>query len=417
MTFAAIPANLKPHLQHRLLSADEELLLVIKAQSSDVRARNRLLRHNLRFAVEQTKNLCECYLHLDFDEGFDAAIIGLNKAIDGFDPTLGFRLSTYAYTKVLYEIQKLMAKVVTYTKHRSDKPVEELELSHQPLPLEQLERQERLTELRQKRRDIWGALRNFPKQIRKLIVWRLLGHSYKDLGERFGFSRQTASNYYQKYFPCFLQALFPAQVCTPPRRSLRRLLTRRTPKLRLTTATVRPKRSHRTPQNDLTSKECRWPQVLRKISRSASVAITPLLCKLQHSKVNSRSSKPQVAILRRAPQLLLAAATRLFSTVFQLRPIAQSSNSELPSATVGLQEVRGSPGSSLAGRFSRVALLILEAVPPDSLTIQLSDRIELQQSRSVVTGDATPPHISRLFFLPVLILEIMLCFLALLACC
>jgi RNA polymerase sigma factor (sigma-70 family) len=232
MSFASIPSNLRPHLQHDLLSAEEERSLLIKAQLEDRGARDRLHRFNLRLLVAEAKDFHERYPRIEFDELFDACFIALNKAIDEFDLSKNTRLSTYAGWKLLNEMQKVAAKVATQDKYSATQLVEELELGYDPCPLERLERQELLTNLRNKRREIWKALKNFPRQIRKLIIWRLLGHTFQSLGDLFGLSRQTARNRFNKYFPLFRRRLHSQAYCFV-----------RTPQLSLRKAVVRPTRA------------------------------------------------------------------------------------------------------------------------------------------------------------------------------
>jgi RNA polymerase primary sigma factor len=82
-------------LQHRLLSRDEELDLLTRAQNGDREARHKLIECNQRLLVRSAKK----YGHagdLDFSDLMQEAAIAMNHAIDRFDITSGHKFSTYA---------------------------------------------------------------------------------------------------------------------------------------------------------------------------------------------------------------------------------------------------------------------------------------------------------------------------------
>ena len=87
---------------HDLTSADNEVLnreeekeLARRAKAGDREAREELIEHNLRLAVDVASNYRN--LGLDYSDLIQAGNLGLLKAIERFDPELGYKFSTYAY--------------------------------------------------------------------------------------------------------------------------------------------------------------------------------------------------------------------------------------------------------------------------------------------------------------------------------
>ena len=80
--------------------------LILLAQSGDACARETLLNEN----VPLVKSLIKKFLGrgFDYDDLFQTGMIGLIKAIDGFDVKKGVRLSTYAVPLILGEVKKFV---------------------------------------------------------------------------------------------------------------------------------------------------------------------------------------------------------------------------------------------------------------------------------------------------------------------
>ena len=77
-----------------LLTAKEELELATRIGQGDVLARDRMVRANLRLVV----NIARGYTGkgLGLQDLIEEGNLGLLRAVEGFDPTVGTRFSTYA---------------------------------------------------------------------------------------------------------------------------------------------------------------------------------------------------------------------------------------------------------------------------------------------------------------------------------
>lgn len=83
--------------RHKVLSREEEIELGQRSLAGDIRARQKLVLHNMRLAVRQSSKYQD-------DEATQAAMLGLTKAARKFDPTKS-TFATYAQMWILSEIQ------------------------------------------------------------------------------------------------------------------------------------------------------------------------------------------------------------------------------------------------------------------------------------------------------------------------
>lgn len=82
-----------------VLSNDETTELFIKMQNGDESAKEKLINGNLKLVLSILKRFGNTKYNMD--DLFQVGVIGLIKAIDNFDVSLGLRLSTYAVPTAL----------------------------------------------------------------------------------------------------------------------------------------------------------------------------------------------------------------------------------------------------------------------------------------------------------------------------
>jgi RNA polymerase primary sigma factor len=75
-----------------LLTAEQELDLSRRAKKGDREARDRLITSNIRLVISIAKR----YNGIPMEDRIQEGIIGLQTAVDKFDPEKGFRFTTYA---------------------------------------------------------------------------------------------------------------------------------------------------------------------------------------------------------------------------------------------------------------------------------------------------------------------------------
>jgi RNA polymerase primary sigma factor len=104
-----------------LLSMDEEIDLTRRIRSGDERARERMIEANLRLVVSIARHY-NCR-GMSFEDVVQEGILGLMAAVNKFDPTRGFRFSTYATYWIRQAIvrsiekQSRMIRLPTYAYH------------------------------------------------------------------------------------------------------------------------------------------------------------------------------------------------------------------------------------------------------------------------------------------------------------
>ncbi len=89
-----------------ILTKDEKDELLKKMQDGDMDAREMYIRGNLRLVLSVIKRFHNS--NENADDLFQIGCIGLIKAIDNFDPSLGLQLSTYGVPMILGEIRRYL---------------------------------------------------------------------------------------------------------------------------------------------------------------------------------------------------------------------------------------------------------------------------------------------------------------------
>ena len=89
-----------------LLSAEESDELMRRLKEGDEQAREKFVVGNMRLVLSLVKRFWA--KNANADDVFQAGCIGLLKAIDGFDPNLGVRFSTYGVPMILGEIKRYL---------------------------------------------------------------------------------------------------------------------------------------------------------------------------------------------------------------------------------------------------------------------------------------------------------------------
>ncbi|MCL2347125.1 MAG: RNA polymerase sigma factor RpoD/SigA [Planctomycetaceae bacterium] len=89
-----------------LLSADDELALAAAIARGDMEARDRMVRANLRLVV----NIARGYTSkgLSLQDLIEEGNLGLLRAVEGFDPAMGTRFSTYASYWIKQSIKRAL---------------------------------------------------------------------------------------------------------------------------------------------------------------------------------------------------------------------------------------------------------------------------------------------------------------------
>lgn len=89
-----------------LLTKEEKEELLVRLKQGDEEAREAYIQGNLRLVLSVIKRFQNS--NENPDDLFQIGCIGLMKAIDNFDPTMGLQLSTYAVPMIIGEIRRYL---------------------------------------------------------------------------------------------------------------------------------------------------------------------------------------------------------------------------------------------------------------------------------------------------------------------
>ncbi|MEO7453394.1 MAG: RNA polymerase sigma factor RpoD/SigA [Fimbriimonadales bacterium] len=113
-----IPSMIPRLMQHQLLARDEERELARKAKAGDDEARRRLAESNLRLVCKIAGRYQAS--GISFEDLVQEGTIGLMRAIDRYDPEMGWKFSTYAVFWIRQAIGKaiiLRSRVIRLPAH------------------------------------------------------------------------------------------------------------------------------------------------------------------------------------------------------------------------------------------------------------------------------------------------------------
>ncbi len=93
----------------KVLSEKEEKELAEKVAKGDPKARDKMIQANLRLVLSMARHYMG--LGLPFEDLIAEGNVGLLRAVDKFDPTMGFRFSTYAAWWIRQSIIRALMRV------------------------------------------------------------------------------------------------------------------------------------------------------------------------------------------------------------------------------------------------------------------------------------------------------------------
>ncbi len=96
--------------KYDVLTQDEQLDLIKKAQEGDIAARDNLINCNLRLVIRIVSKINHGYVNLDLIQDGN---VGLIEAIERFDPSVGCKFSTYAAWYIKKEVLEGKNKFTT----------------------------------------------------------------------------------------------------------------------------------------------------------------------------------------------------------------------------------------------------------------------------------------------------------------
>src|SRR5438876_6441511 len=86
--------DIKYPINHRLLKLTEEQDLCRRAQRGDIESRDKMVAHNIKLVISIAKRYKGRSMVME--DLIQEGILGLYRAVEKYDPSKGFRFSTYA---------------------------------------------------------------------------------------------------------------------------------------------------------------------------------------------------------------------------------------------------------------------------------------------------------------------------------
>ena len=107
--------------RQRLLTFEEEVALAVRVKKGDARAKDRLVESNMRLVINIAKNYRTALV--PFEDLVQEGAIGLMTAAERYDPSKGYRFSTYATHWIRQAISRAIdnkAKAIRIPAHVSE---------------------------------------------------------------------------------------------------------------------------------------------------------------------------------------------------------------------------------------------------------------------------------------------------------
>jgi RNA polymerase sporulation-specific sigma factor len=134
------------------LSQKENEELIVRIKQGDKRAREQFIVGNMRLVLSLVKRFR--IRNLGADDVFQAGCVGLIKAIDGFDISVGVKFSTYAVPMIIGEIKRYLrdgnslrvSRSIRDTAYRALKAREQIEERDEEATIEKIAREMQVAE-------------------------------------------------------------------------------------------------------------------------------------------------------------------------------------------------------------------------------------------------------------------------------
>ncbi len=150
-----------------LLTAEQEIELAVRIQKGDEDARDTMIRSNLRLVISIAKRYIN--LGVPLSDLIEEGNIGLMRSVEKFDPTRGFRFSTYSAWWIKQAVSRAiidqgkMIRVPVYMNEEIMKYKKAVEfLTHK------LKRKPRVSEIAKKMQTTVDKVRDFERSISKM---------------------------------------------------------------------------------------------------------------------------------------------------------------------------------------------------------------------------------------------------------
>lgn len=217
-------------VEHFIDLADE-LILIAAAKGGDEGARNKLLQVHERFIWSRCVAYAGRYQRYEAEDLFGEASLGFVKAIEGFNPDLGWKLITYAGTAIWRRLDRMrmgdrVIKVMVNlgaTGHQPEQRTREQALAaiHGVMSLSGTARDDSEFQVEDYRHrplyddspkppnmwDVQTVLEECPEQWRRVVAMRSIGMTLDQIGKAFSRSKERIRQIEEKAFAAVRAAM------------------------------------------------------------------------------------------------------------------------------------------------------------------------------------------------------------------